>query len=102
MTDRVLGKGHYGAVYLAKEMTTSRQMACKVVNLEIGISRIMESSQEPSLFGTQSGKQETGKEKIMREIQILAKLSHVSAGPQILLLQSLFPKIGCPNSNILN
>ena len=81
MTNRVLGKGHYGAVYLAKEITTSRQMACKIVELEIGASRIMKSSQDLEMSGLQNIKQETGKERIMREIKILAKLSHVSADP---------------------
>jgi serine/threonine protein kinase len=77
----MLGKGQYGEVYLGKELLTTRQTACKIVNVDAAVQELTkydayeESSQtwEDSYIRVLDGKK-----KIMREIRILSKLDHVS------------------------
>jgi serine/threonine protein kinase len=81
VTDRKLGGGKYGSVYLAKEVSTTRQVACKIINLQLPVQRLS-PSQCPSSVSKrwQAGVQVGGEEKMraMREIKILATVSHVS------------------------
>jgi serine/threonine protein kinase len=87
VSDRVLGKGQYGAVFLADEVATFKQVACKIVDLQLAAKEITENVQ---LEGNGSNWAESilrireGKNLVMREINILSQLSHVS--PLITLL----------------
>lgn len=80
VSDRILGKGHYGAVFLANEVSTSRQMACKIVNLDSSVREITGNvtTDIPGrtwLDRIQHARE--GRKLVLREIQILSKLSHV-------------------------
>lgn len=80
MSDRVLGRGSYGAVYLAMEVATSRQVACKIVDLDAAAHQLTELSvsdiaREDWHEGVR--RLTRGKELVMREVKILSKLSHV-------------------------
>jgi serine/threonine protein kinase len=80
VSDRVLGQGSYGAVYLANEVATSRQIACKIIDIdqaadqltnEFGSDVVLEGWNERLRRLTR------GKELVMREVRILSRLSHV-------------------------
>jgi len=74
ITDRLLGTGQYGKVYLAKELATSRQVACKIVDLNKAGDDI------PDLAETWVQHIRRGKEeaiRLHREIKLLAELNHV-------------------------
>ncbi|KHJ31908.1 putative camk protein kinase [Erysiphe necator] len=79
VSDRVLGKGHYGAVFLAKDNLTSRQLVCKVVELNKAAEEITKTIQ-PDLVGQRwinnIHRDGDGKKLVLREINILSKLSH--------------------------
>jgi len=77
----MLGKGQYGNVYLATEATTTKQLACKVIDLELAMKNLsLQSAGNASLQRWESGMRVAHqKKKILREIKILAKLSHVSS-----------------------
>jgi serine/threonine protein kinase len=83
--DRKLGCGKYGSVYLAREVSTTRQVACKIVDLDLAMHQLSSQS-----FATAGERWEAGvqaardeRRKMMREIKILAGISHVSCSPQI-------------------
>lgn len=81
VSDRKLGSGRFGDVFLATEISTSKQVACKVVDMDLA-TRQHSDSQSGAATGTtlESGvlfaKEES--RRFLREIRILAKLSHVS------------------------
>jgi hypothetical protein len=66
---RVLGVGGYGKVYMAWDTKVHKQVACKVVELR-----------KPA--GSDEEKFKKMKEMLMRELEILVGLSHVSCIPQ--------------------
>lgn len=73
ISNRVLGEGQYGTVHLATEVATSMQVACKVVNRKASVSKLStRSTKHPHQPNEYVG------DRIMREIQILKALSHVS------------------------
>jgi serine/threonine protein kinase len=82
VSDRSLGRGSYGAVYLAKEEATSRQLACKIVDLDVAAHKLTEVSAS-GVAGEEWHERirrvARGKELVMREVRILSKLSHVCA-----------------------
>jgi hypothetical protein len=80
VSDRILGKGAYGAVYLAQEKATLMQMACKIVNLSACAEKHMERrtyAKAGNLFQDQIRRAAEGRKFAMREIKILSQLSHV-------------------------
>ncbi|RKF79922.1 Meiosis-specific serine/threonine-protein kinase mek1 [Golovinomyces cichoracearum] len=86
---RLLGKGHFGAVFLAKDLATSRQLACKIVDLNEAAYEITETIQSDPLgqrWINKFHKDRDGKRLVMREIRILSKLSH----PHIINLKKAF------------
>ncbi|RKF53518.1 Meiosis-specific serine/threonine-protein kinase mek1 [Erysiphe neolycopersici] len=89
VSDRVLAKGHYGAVFLAKEKSTSRQLACKIVELDKAADEITKTIQ-PNLINQRwmnnFDRDRDGKKLVLREINILSKLSH----PHIINLKDAF------------
>ncbi|POS85115.1 hypothetical protein EPUL_002782 [Erysiphe pulchra] len=87
VSDRVLGKGHYGAVFLAKEKSTSRQLACKIVELDKAADEITKTIQpDPISQRWMNNFHRDGKNLVLREIDILSKLSH----PHIINLKEAF------------
>lgn len=85
--DRILGKGTYGAVYLAQEKATLVQMACKVVNLSACGDKHMERrtyAKAGDLYQDQCRRAAEGRKIALREIKILSRLSHVSSHPFLL------------------
>ncbi len=80
VSDRVLGQGSYGAVYLANEVATSRQIACKIVDIDIAADQLThESGSDIFVEGSNERLRRLarGKELVMREVRILSRLSHV-------------------------
>lgn len=75
VTDRVLGSGQYGTVYLAQELMTSRQVACKIINLKDVEGDAMNAS---GSWAERCRAAKTARDKSLREVTILGKLSHVS------------------------
>lgn len=82
VSDRILGSGKFGSVYLAFEQSTKKQVACKVVDLESAISSVSKNRPDPSAPGLRwksdlvSAKKQ--RKKVLLEIEILSKLTHVS------------------------
>ena len=82
VSDRILGAGRYGNVYLATELATMKQIACKIVDLDLAMRNLSDSYRDSSLAvlrwksGLESAKEE--RKRVLREIRILSKLSHVS------------------------
>ncbi len=77
----MLGRGQYGGVFLAKEAATSKQMACKIVNLKEAAKQLAENTASGTPEICRKGvfrHTVDGTSLVMREIQILVKLSHVS------------------------
>lgn len=78
VTDRLLGSGHYGKVYLATEVATRRQLACKVVNLRAAAAAVSNDNlADASAERTMGGK----RGRLMREVEILTMLNHVCQLP---------------------
>lgn len=68
LSSRILGAGGYGRVYMAWDVKTHRQVACKIMELR-------------DLEGGRNGNRKNWKrmkEMYMREVEILGTLSHVS------------------------
>jgi serine/threonine protein kinase len=84
VSDRVLGSGQYGKVYLAHEVSTWRQLACKIVELNEAARQLAglhnTSTRDDSLTHDPLRwiEERRERQKAMREIEILSKLSHVS------------------------
>jgi hypothetical protein len=70
-------------VYLAKELSTNKQIACKVVDLDIAMRSVAETRPERPVTGVlwKSGVDSARKQrkKVLLEIEILSKLSHVGS-----------------------
>jgi serine/threonine protein kinase len=80
VSHRVLGQGSYGAVYLANEVATSRQIACKIIDIDQAADQLTnESGSDVVLEGWNERLRRLarGKELVMREVRILSRLSHV-------------------------
>jgi hypothetical protein len=80
VSDRILGSGQYGAVYLAKEVITLRQVACKIVDLNNAAKQLTEGSSllnPGEAWRRGYARAATERERVKREIEILATLSHV-------------------------
>ncbi|TVY62725.1 Meiosis-specific serine/threonine-protein kinase mek1 [Lachnellula suecica] len=89
VSDRILGKGTYGAVYLATEAATLNQVACKIVNLTSCADKHMEHrsyAKAGNLYHNQLVRAAEGRKVAMREINILSQLSH----PHIINLKKAF------------
>jgi hypothetical protein len=75
-------------VYLTKEVATSRQIACKIVDLDEAAHKRTEGSGSDAAgegWNERVRRPTHGKELVLREIRILSKLSHVRiAKPQCL------------------
>jgi hypothetical protein len=72
-------------VYLARDIATSRQMACKIVDIDAAAKQLTETS-EVDVVGEQwhdwDRRLARGRDLAMREIRILSKLSHVRVNLQ--------------------
>lgn len=82
MSDRLLGTGQFGSVYLAREVATSRQMACKIVKLDL-VTGHKPAKTQPCLNIGDEWQTEALRSKdeggiVMREVNILSRLRHVS------------------------
>ena len=81
VSDRALGQGSYGAVYLAEEVGTSTQIACKIVDIDAAANKLADNSTYDPLGEDWSRRARSvarAKQVVMREVRILSKLSHVS------------------------
>lgn len=76
ISDRLLGKGNYGAVFLASDASTSKQLACKIINVKRALYELGKT--QPSLNPRRGAISSAGMDVVMREIRILADLDHVS------------------------
>ncbi|CZR59166.1 related to myosin light chain kinase 2 [Phialocephala subalpina] len=94
ISDRVLGQGQYGAVYLGTEVGTSKQLACKVINLSEAADNLAEHSSAVAgkAWHERVERAREGIRLVMREIKILSKLSH----PNIVDLKKTF----CSNTHL--
>ncbi|TAQ83849.1 hypothetical protein B7494_g7825 [Chlorociboria aeruginascens] len=88
VTNLVLGSGHSGSVYLANEISTSRQLACKIISLEVPDPEPLVASRLAStkIKAFRREKAEENKRKVLREVHILSMLSH----PNIINLKKAF------------
>lgn len=80
VSDRILGEGAHGVVYVAQEVATSKQVACKIVNLNASSEKYMERRSQVNpgeMWHDQVRRVAEGRKVTMREIKILSKLSHV-------------------------
>lgn len=79
VSSRLLGSGVYGTVYLARDEVTQKQLACKVVNLRGDALKLSNPStpQDDGVYAEKSRKLGDARKKLIREIEILSKLSHV-------------------------
>lgn len=75
-------------MYLATELSSKKQIACKVVDLESAMKSVSDSRPDRSGtgLGWKSGVQPTTKQrkKVLLEIEILSRLTHVSSEAVIL------------------
>ncbi|KAH6715543.1 kinase-like protein [Leptodontidium sp. MPI-SDFR-AT-0119] len=86
VSNRKLGSGQYGAVFLATEVATSKQTACKIVNFGDGADRGSQISESLHHGTTHQELSPGGKAKLKREIFILSKLNH----PHIVCMRKAF------------
>jgi serine/threonine protein kinase len=81
----LLGSGVYGSVYLANDVLTQKQVACKIVDLRRkavepdghGTPLDGAHKKEVQAFAEQEKGVSQARKKLIREIEILSKLSHV-------------------------
>ncbi|KAI6716316.1 hypothetical protein PZA11_002612 [Diplocarpon coronariae] len=84
ISNRMLGSGQYGKVFLAKEVVSSKQVACKIVDFEEAMQN--QGAMSQTSLATSSGNYMITRDNIMREIRILSDLSH----PHIVNLRKAF------------
>ncbi|KAK2628474.1 hypothetical protein QTJ16_001577 [Diplocarpon rosae] len=84
ISTRMLGSGQYGKVFLAKEVATSKQVACKIIDFEEAMKN--QGAMSQSSLDTGDENHVITRDKIMREIRILSELSH----PHIVNLRKAF------------
>ncbi|KAG9232457.1 kinase-like domain-containing protein [Amylocarpus encephaloides] len=77
ISERILGQGQSGKVYLANYANNRRQMACKVVKV---------LHPEPNSWETESQQAAKARKAALREIQLLARLDH----PHVVKLEKAF------------
>ncbi|OBT78783.1 CAMK protein kinase [Pseudogymnoascus sp. 05NY08] len=82
ISDRLLGSGICGKVYLAKEIATKRQLACKVVNL--GAVAVVSEDDQANAARKQTMRIEG--QRLIREIEILTRVNH----PNIIAMKKAF------------
>lgn len=84
----MLGSGIFGRVYLANDVLTQTQVACKIVDLRRkalepdGHDTPLDGAHkmEVQSFVEQEKGVSEARKKLIREIEILSKLSHVRTG----------------------
>ncbi|ELR02468.1 Meiosis-specific serine/threonine-protein kinase mek1 [Pseudogymnoascus destructans] len=79
ITDRLLGSGICGKVYLATEVATKRQLACKVVNLRVAVVVSEDDQARERTMRLES-------QRLIREIEILTRVNH----PNIVAMKKAF------------
>ncbi|KFY25824.1 hypothetical protein V493_04424 [Pseudogymnoascus sp. VKM F-4281 (FW-2241)] len=82
ITDRLLGSGIYGKVYLATEIATRRQLACKVVDLRV----VAPASESRSARISRERTTRLERARLMREVDIFSMVNH----PNIVSMQKAF------------
>ncbi|RMZ86075.1 hypothetical protein DV737_g165, partial [Chaetothyriales sp. CBS 132003] len=82
VTDRLLGSGAFGRVFMAVEQKTRSQLACKVVDLR----RFKQQGSSSDREKQGSGKLEDKLRVYYREVEILSSISH----PNIISLENVF------------
>lgn len=81
VSDRILGSGQFGNVYLSKDLSSNRQIACKIIDLDSAIRSVAEDRPNRSESGRPAHSAVYHRKKVLLEIEILSKLSHVSSIP---------------------
>lgn len=82
VSDRILGKGQYGAVCLATEVATPtpKQLACKIIDIQQAMESMAENSSviTAKVWHRKEDRVKEVLKLVLRENKILSKLSHVS------------------------
>ncbi|KAG9245311.1 kinase-like domain-containing protein [Calycina marina] len=86
ISNRMLGKGQYGNVFLATEVATKKQLACKIINIELAMSSLSSQSSAATMPRSRWEEAQFQKKRVLLEIRILSKLSH----PNIIDLKRAF------------
>lgn len=80
-------------MYLAKELSTKKQVACKVVDIESVMRSVSENCPHNSgtgmLWKSRVDSARKRKKKVLLEIEILSKLSHVRSTTHALVFSYL-------------
>ena len=77
VSDRMLGSGQYGAVFLATEKATFKQTACKIIDFRSSADQRLHIAGTPPDDTVARELSADEKATIRREISILSQLSHV-------------------------
>ena len=78
ISNRVLGGGFYGTVYLAQEVENAKQVACKIIDIKAAARQLSRpKSSSEGMWDDEVCMESVARQKVFREIRILAKLSHV-------------------------
>jgi hypothetical protein len=70
ISDRLLGSGMFSKVYLASDVTTKRQLACKIVDLRATVPASGHTAREITTS-------REDRERLIREVDLLTRLNHV-------------------------
>ncbi|ATZ48352.1 Bcmek1 [Botrytis cinerea B05.10] len=84
ISNHVLGSGIAGEVFLAKNASSSKQVACKVI--KVSPSRRAHSSSDGSTGSSQQYDTDLARKSHLREVNILSKLNH----PNIIRIERAF------------